>query len=204
MLLQPQGLRERKNAEAKRALYNAAMDLFRQKGFDATSVDDIVERAGFSRATFFNHFGAKKGVLRYYGQEIQNRVEELIERTDSVISPIELIGKIIFSMASEAEGHREELKLIYCHSMRDPEYLFDPTPARKRVMEVFTELLIEAGKRGEIRRDIPAGEIAFNILAVYWGLLLAIIAGAGNFESLLHAAWQFILGGIKGGNCSAR
>ncbi len=200
----PVGLRERKNAEAKRALYKAAMDLFREKGFDAASVDEIVERAGFSRATFFNHFGAKHGVLRYYGQDIQSRVEELIEMADTVSSPIELIRKVILAMVSEAEKHREELKLIYSYSMRDPDYLFDPTPARKRILELFTGLIGEAAKRGEVRRDLSAGEIAFHILAVYWGLILAVIAGAGNTENLLHSAWEFILGGIKGGNSPAR
>lgn len=72
------GLRERKNAEVKAAFFEAAMALFRQKGIEQTSVDEIAERAGFSRATYFNHFGTKKGVLRYYGQQLQERMEELL------------------------------------------------------------------------------------------------------------------------------
>lgn len=41
-----------KNAQVKQALYDAAMDLFRQKGFDETSVDQITAQAGYGRATF--------------------------------------------------------------------------------------------------------------------------------------------------------
>ncbi len=203
-MLRTSGLRERKNAEAKRALYNAAIDLFREKGFEGTSVDEIAERAGFSRATFFNHFGSKQGVLRFYGQGVQERVEKILETTDPAVSPIELVRQLVFAMAKEAEEHREELRLIYSYSMRDPDYLFDPTPARKRILEIFTGLLDKAGKCDEIRTDIPAREIAFQILSVYCGLILAIVAGTGSTESLLHSAWQFILGGVKGGNCPTR
>ncbi len=194
------GLRERKNAEAKRALYIAAMELFQEKGFEETSVDEIVERAGFSRATFFNHFGVKQGVLRYYGHEVLKRVEDLIREADPAKSPLELIRDVVVTMVDEAEAHREELTLIYKHSMRDPEYLFDATPARKRIYELFKELVTVAGERGEVRRDLPAEAIALHILFVYQGVVLALITGMGLSDSLLHSAWQLILGGIKGGH----
>lgn len=195
-----QGLREKKNAQAKRALYDAAMKLFREKGFDAASVDEIADLAGFSRATFFNHFGSKQGVLRYYGQEIRDSVEGIMEQADPHASPLELIYEVITAMAREAEEHREELRLVYSYSMLDPEYLFAPTPAKKRVFEIIAGLLDKSRECGEIRQDIPTSEIAFQILSVYWGLILAIISGAGNTGSLLHGAWQFILGGVKGEN----
>jgi len=200
----PQGLRERKNEEAKRALYEAAMELFQEKGFEATSIDEIAERAGFSRATFFNHFSAKKGVLRHYGQEIQNRVEEMIDNSVPITSPLELIRELILCMVSEAKEHRDELKLIYTHSMRDPDYMFDPTPARMRIFEAFTELVEEAGKLGQIRQDLPSREIALHILSVYQGVVLSIITGLANSEDLVHSAWQFIVGGLRDGNCAAR
>ena len=59
-------LRSRKLADARRALFEAAMELFRERGFDETTVEEIAARAGFSRATFFNHFGSKAAVLGYF------------------------------------------------------------------------------------------------------------------------------------------
>jgi len=199
-----QGLRERKNVEVKRALYTAAMDLFRQKGFDETSIDEIAERAGFSRATFFNHFGAKQGVLRHYGQELQNLVEQLIVRADPASDPVGLIREVVLMMAREAEEHLEEVKLIYAHSIRDPDYLFDPTPARKRVWEILTELVGEGQRRGQIRMDLPAHELALHIFSLYQGVVLAIVTGLGAAESLLNSVWQFTLGGIKGDDSPVR
>lgn len=194
-----QGLRERKNAEVKRALYGAAMDLFRQKGFEKTSVDEITERAGFSRATFFNHFGTKQGVLREYGEELQRLVERVIGEKQSVSDPLELIRQLIMMMAREAEEHFEEVKLIYTYSVCDPSYLLDSTPARKRVFEMLTDLVTRAQGCRRIRRDLPAREMALHILFLYQGVVLAMITGMGDVESLLNSVWKFILEGAKGG-----
>ena len=116
------GLREKKNSEVKLALFKAAMRLFREKGFDASSVDEIAQLAGFSRATYFNHFGTKQGVLRYFGQRLQERMERLLAEADPSSTPLERIRAMIFEMAREAERNRDDLKPILLYSLRDPEY----------------------------------------------------------------------------------
>lgn len=44
---------------AKEKLLNAALALIREKGFSATTVDDLCERAGVSKGAFFHHFKSK-------------------------------------------------------------------------------------------------------------------------------------------------
>ena len=57
------GLRDRKKHQVRQALVDAAIRLFDERGIDATSVDDIAEAVGMSRATFFNHFPYKEAIL---------------------------------------------------------------------------------------------------------------------------------------------
>lgn len=192
------GLRQRKNEEAKRLLYQAAMKLFQEKGFEETSIDEITERAGFSRATFFNHFGSKRGVLRYYGQEIQSLLDEMLDHTDRDARPLDLIREALRKMTSEAEKHLPELRLIYANSIQDVDYLNSPTPARRRVCEILTELVTAAQKQGRIRRDIPARELALHILSLYQGMVFAMIAGRRASPRSLESLWLFILEGVKG------
>ena len=54
------GLRERKKLKTKRALSDIALSLFVQKGVDATTVEEICERAEVSRSTFFRYFPTKE------------------------------------------------------------------------------------------------------------------------------------------------
>jgi AcrR family transcriptional regulator len=53
----------RSGADARRRLQQAALDLYREHGFDQTTAADIAERAGVNARTFFRHFPDKREVL---------------------------------------------------------------------------------------------------------------------------------------------
>lgn len=58
--------RGRPRAEIRQAVYDAALSLFRASGYAATSVDEIVAKAGVAKGTFFNFFPTKAHVLKAY------------------------------------------------------------------------------------------------------------------------------------------
>ncbi|WP_298864349.1 TetR/AcrR family transcriptional regulator [uncultured Microbacterium sp.] len=53
----------RPRASSRETLAEAACELFLEKGYEATSVVDIAQRAGVSRSSFFNYFASKSDVL---------------------------------------------------------------------------------------------------------------------------------------------
>ncbi|MGN9777111.1 TetR/AcrR family transcriptional regulator [Micromonospora sp. H33] len=55
-------LRERKRLRTRRALTETALRLFTERGFEATTLDDLVDEAEVSRSTFFRNFPAKEAV----------------------------------------------------------------------------------------------------------------------------------------------
>ncbi|WAC89282.1 TetR/AcrR family transcriptional regulator [Mycobacterium sp. Aquia_213] len=61
-MAEPTSRRERKKAQTRRTLAKAALDLFLERGFEATTVEEIAEAADFHRATFHRIFASKEEV----------------------------------------------------------------------------------------------------------------------------------------------
>ena len=57
------GLRERKRQQTRERLTRVAMALFLDRGFEATTLDDIAAAADISRRSFFHYFGSKEDVV---------------------------------------------------------------------------------------------------------------------------------------------
>ena len=65
----PLGRRERNKIRMKERLYDAALTLFTEQGYDETSIDEIAERADVARGTFFNYFQRKEDLLGTWGEK---------------------------------------------------------------------------------------------------------------------------------------
>jgi AcrR family transcriptional regulator len=72
--------RQRRRVKATRMkLLNAARDMFAEKGFDSTTIDDITERADVGKGTFYYHFTDKQDLI---GELIKRMMGELMESID--------------------------------------------------------------------------------------------------------------------------
>jgi len=62
----------------RQAMLDAARDLFLEKGYERTSITDILERSKGSRSTLYEQFGNKAGLLRAIVEEVTSTVWQLL------------------------------------------------------------------------------------------------------------------------------
>ncbi len=93
-------------------LQDAAFDLFIEKSYAKTSISDITQRAGVSRATFFNYFAAKSDVFWVeLDQALGSLHDELARHSETTIahSPahaLTLIGSALETFAAQMGAQR--------------------------------------------------------------------------------------------------
>ena len=88
---------------ARERMVLAAVDLFTEQGYDATTVAQIAERAGVTKSTFFRHFPDKRELL-VAGQEMLSRLlTEGIAEAPETAGPLEAVAAGL-ERASSAMG----------------------------------------------------------------------------------------------------
>lgn len=162
---QSEGRRERRRRELRARVYDAARDLFGERGFESTTVEQIAERADIAPATFFNHFQTKAGVLALMTNEVIEHtgalVEEHLGRPGSIRK--RLLGLAVDAAQQIREAHlvARDVVLELVRTEGRPE---NTAPYLSRVHEPLRALIEEGQARGEIRADEDAEFLAEMVL----------------------------------------
>ena len=105
-----QGLRERKKAKTRVAVQRHALRLFKEQGYDNTTVEQIADAAEISPSTFFRYFPTKEDVVLYDAMDPILIAE--FEAQPAELSPIQAMRRAIrgtFSrMPAEAIAEQRE------------------------------------------------------------------------------------------------
>lgn len=152
-----------------------ATRVFWQAGYEATSLDDLVEATGVGRQSLYNRFGDKRGLflrcLRRYADGFEARLRALLEQERPVSRAF---GLLFESVLEEPDEHKRMGCLLVNTAMelaRSDVEVGDLIARNQRVLEaLFTEAL-QAGKaRGELPRGVQPAALARFLLGTLLGL----------------------------------
>ncbi len=169
---------------------STAMQLFWEKGYSATSLQDLEEATGLLRTSIYNAFGNKRSLFKacfsLYIKRIEMALAETFEaavtsrgaiagwhaRVIGILTdPQTPAGCLVVFSVFEGEQHDQETKEMAAS-------LF----ARER--QVLTTALEEGVVRGEFARNLDCAAMAGAISATTWGLVV-LAAGGSSAEHLL-------------------
>jgi AcrR family transcriptional regulator len=95
--------------DARERLVAAALDLFNERGYDATTVAQIAERAGLTKSTFFRHFPDKRDVLAAGQDAIAQLLRQGIAAAPADATPLAAVCSGLKSAAAGFTSFNRDL-----------------------------------------------------------------------------------------------
>jgi AcrR family transcriptional regulator len=93
--------RSRKRLATRRAISLAADRLFRERGFDHVTIDEIAAAADVGRMTVFNHFSRKEDMFFDRDEEGREILREALRQRDPYVAPIETLRRLAHRLVAE-------------------------------------------------------------------------------------------------------
>ncbi len=168
------GRRERKKEETRRRITLAALELFHEKGFEATTVDEITERADVAKGTFFNYFPRKESVLEALSQEWMERAEEHMVYHGKTSS--ERI-KAIFGGVAQAYGEDRALARMLVRVSMERMVRPEPDATRTGLYSLVATAIRDGQECGEFRDDLAVDAVFGVVASVFMGTLIWWVGG---------------------------
>jgi AcrR family transcriptional regulator len=155
-------LRDRRRAETAREIVSAAMATFASKGFEAATADEIAQRAGVSRATFFNYFPQKELILAEFARARLERVKAALGEEGAL--RLDALLQLFTSFADENEKMTPQGRSLLPQSI--------VRPACQEVLQplfasVQKSLAAGLERGGELRKTVDTRTFAETFFAVY-------------------------------------
>ena len=148
----------RKKASKKEFILKKAAQMFREKGFAATSMRDLAETVGIEAASLYNHIRSKNEMLETICFDVANRFTMFMDELDSngqgSIKKIETLLR--FHIKQMIESFEEVIVCDREWKHLDEPYLSNFHNQRRNYRKRFASIIEDGIKNGEIKKvDAP-------------------------------------------------
>lgn len=167
----------KKSQETRLNILRKAFDLIYQKGYQTTSVDEIIATTQVTKGAFYYHFKTKDemGLAILNELMIPTFKNNFIEPFKNEGNPLDIIHGLLYYLLIESE----DLKVEYgCPASNFTQEMtpwnIDFTKALNTLSLDWEKTMIDAIEKaqhdGTIRKDVNAKEIAVFVMSGYWGV----------------------------------
>jgi AcrR family transcriptional regulator len=189
------GLRARKKARTQAAIQEQALRLFREQGYDATTVQQIIEEAEVSESTFFRYFPTKADVV--LTDEFDPLIVRAFQQQPPGLGPVQALRgafRTAFGELSTQEmaDLRDRMNLI----LSIPELRAGMLDQLASSMQLLTEVL--AARTGRQAGDMAVRTTAGAVIGVATAVMFAMIDDPeSSLATLLDEAMAHLEAGLK-------
>ncbi len=174
-----------KALRTKAALREAALSLWKERGFDAVTVEEIAAAAGVSKASFYTYYDAKSDIVvdefRLIDAFYERFAREELGNYRTAREGLVAFARAQFGFVRDEIGHGS-LKVLYASQTAQSggdKILVDPGRHWVRIVE---DLIAEGQEEGEFRTDLDARRLAALHNRAARGVFLDWCLADGGFD----------------------
>ena len=189
--------RERKKQETRQRLLETAWELFREKGYDHTTVAEITEAADVAKGTFFNYFSTREELV---DQIALWRIDLLGSRVlGEGNAPQGAVGRIkllLQAMVSEWSSEQSLMRHMFLARIGAP----IRHESAHRIGSLMHELVVQGQANGELRDDVDPGFVARLLMTCWFYHFTRWCHENGQFpeEDKLVRSVDVLMSGLQG------
>jgi len=164
-----------KGEQTRQHIFESALVLFREKGFDATTMQQIAERAEVAKSAAYYYFPSKEAIIHAYYEEIQEAQERICEHTFA--GTRDLKKRIATALKSKLDLARDDRNLLgvvfrYTGEPRHPLSCLgrDTARIRRRAIAVFERAIETERMPQDLQQLLPLA-----LWALQMGLLVMFL-----------------------------
>jgi len=197
------GRRERQRQKTLAKIIRAARTLFARKGFEATTTQEIAEKADIGTGTLFNYAKSKEDLLLLVFHEEMDIV--VAEAFATMPKKASLLDQLLHVFESFIAYHQRDVEVAHAlirqlSSVNSPETRDQIIVFMRGLLRRIFGLIREAQERGELRADLPRAILAHNLFSIYYRLLQEWLGEYISYEQYaarIRPALELQLSGLR-------
>ncbi|MEV5960840.1 TetR/AcrR family transcriptional regulator [Kribbella sp. NPDC051952] len=165
---------KRRRSATRARLLDGALEVFAERGFHGASVEDICDRAGFTRGAFYSNFGSKDELVLALFQATTDRLLEQIAALlpDLANQPGTLLDAVLGLLGETAPDQRQWHLIsteFTLHALRHPEAARALNEQRAMFRASLTQLVEEIAETSGMTMSVPPEQFVRMIIALHEG-----------------------------------
>src|SRR5262252_1552840 len=189
------GLRAEKKNKLRGLIFENAIRLFKERGFDDVTIDDIVGQLEISQATFFNYFPSKDAILHQAAEDTVGRYRDMLEQeVGSDIPTSEKIRRLLEAMGRGIETDKRFYRTLFTRSVLH----FGNVRVEGVLSDLSAALMREGQRRGEIDDEYDPHELSDIFIGTYYAIIMRWLHGNDDqpLVERLHRGAAIFLSGV--------
>jgi AcrR family transcriptional regulator len=189
--------RTRHRERRRNEVYAAAVQLFIQQGFAATTMEQIASRADVSRATVFNHFPRKTALIDEWAARRHDKAAAALRDENTVGWPLDkVLGRYMLEIARQSIAARQETVALMSAAG-----LGSALTSHTDLADEFANLIIGAQQSGQVPSSVNPQQAALLAAAFLSAVLVRWTSeepAPFDLEAELLTMLDILLNGIAG------